>query len=161
VSRKKTKPTDTQVSPTTIGWAAGIIDGEGCISMTRCYVGTARRVTESYQIRLRVRMTHYATVRKLQKIFGGTFSKHPSSTPRAKCTYLWQCGDLLTIEVLTIVLPALLTRRKQALLVMEYRQRCYGVQSTWPNGRCPPKLVRLRHHFFMRLATLNKKGPPR
>jgi hypothetical protein len=151
-----------RLSVADIAWAAGIIDGEGCVSMTRSYVGTNRRVTESFQIRLRVRMTDRPTIRRLHAMFGGTFNAHAPQNPRTdKPSFLWACHDLVAARVLKRVLPYMLTKRRQGVLALRFvalRLRC-GRQRDWPGGRCPQRLVSGRRRLFEAITQLNRRGP--
>lgn len=140
-------------SETDYAWAAGIIDGEGHIGMTRCKPGVNRRATIGYQIRISVRMTHEPTVKKLRFLFGGTLNRVPSRNPQKhKESYAWYVGDLKTVEVLEKILPYLITKRDQALLVLDYRKSCYGSHL---DGR---SLESLRGAYFETLRGFNKKG---
>ena len=146
------KPTETDYA-----WAAGIIDGEGCIAMTRAKVGVNRRKTESFQVRISVRMTHGDTIRRLHELFGGTFKRARSRDPlRHKSTFEWFVGDLATETTLRLVTPFLITKRSQAELVLKYRAECCPPIN---GGICAPVLVQRRRRDFDRLPSLNNKGP--
>lgn len=147
-------------SETDYAWAAGIIDGEGAILMTRNAPGTNRRKTLSFQVRISVRMTHNETIRRLGRIFGGTIKGAKARDPkRHRPTLDWYVGDLLTVDVLTKVLPYLTTKREQADLVLEFRQRCFPKLPGGRGATCPDDLVKLRRKYFERLRELNRKGP--
>ena len=147
-------------SKTELAWAAGIIDGEGSIAMTKAIVGVNRRSTPSFQIRISVRMTHRATVSKLHQLFGGTFKTcKPKIPSRHKRSFEWYVGDILTQKTLLQIQPFLITKSNQANLVLKYRRRCANGGAT---GRspCSASVVKLRRSFFNKLKTLNRKGPP-
>lgn len=144
---------------TEYAWAAGIIDGEGYIGMTKNKPGVNRRITISFQIRISVRMTHRDTIEKLHSLFGGTFKVcNLRNKTKWKCCYEWYAGDKCTINVLTLVLPYLVTKKSQAELVLDYRKQCF---LTKPKGQnqCSPEITNLRFEYFKRLSELNKKGP--
>ncbi len=140
-----------------LAWAAGIVDGEGYLGMTRAKVSVvSRRKTESFQIRISVRMTHKETIRKLFCLFGGTFKLARSRNPsRHNDNYEWYTGDLLTESVLRQLRPFLITKRKQAILLLAYRAKC-----SQPRGAvsCSSILVRRRARYFEKLKQLNKRG---
>lgn len=145
-----------RIDETDYAWAAGIIDGEGTIGMTRNRVGTNRRATESFQVRISVRMTHKQTVKKLHALFGGTFklARAVYSLRHNDC-FEWYVGDLKTVEVLNKIRTHLVTKKKQANLILRFRSTCFDR----PRGsRCPSFLVARRRRYFERLKNLNKRG---
>lgn len=62
-------------------WAAGIVDGEGCISITMQKPGVNRRKTPGFQVRISVRMTCERTIKRLYDLYGGTFKLSLSRNP--------------------------------------------------------------------------------
>lgn len=143
-------------------WAAGIVDGEGAISMTRARVGVNRRTTPSFQVRISVRMTHEPTIRRLHAIFGGTVTVAKArDTERHKPAFGWYAGDLLTVEALKKIRPYMTTKKKQAELVLEYRERCCPPRRLGRGMPCKASLVQMRQRYFDRLSVLNRKGPVR
>lgn len=146
-------------SETDYAWAAGIIDGEGYIGMTRNKAGTNRRTTESFQIRISVRMTHEETIRRLQGIFGGTVKLAKSCNPsRHRSTFEWYVGDMLTVEVLRVTVKYMTTKKDQANLALEFRNNCFRLHPTGRGACCAPEVVALRANYFNRLRDLNKRG---
>jgi hypothetical protein len=142
---------------TDLAWAAGIIDGEGALMMTRARPGVNRRKTMGYQIRVSVRMTHLPTIERLGSILGGIVKqagkvKCPSKHRQA---YEWIIFDADTECVLPKLLPYLTTKVEQAKLLLEFRNVCFPPVS----GTVPPKLEAKRTEYFNRLAVLNKRGP--
>lgn len=146
---------------TDLAWAAGIIDGEGAVSMSRARAGVNRRVTESFQVRVNVKMTHEPTIRRLYEIFGGVFKPGGKvrNPEKHKATYEWYVGDLKAAEALRRIVPYTVTKRDQVLLVLEYRERCCSVRHLGRGATCSSELVELRRAYFGRLRELNRKGP--
>lgn len=94
-----------------LAWAAGIIDGEGCIY-----------ISKAYQLYIRVTMTDYPTIARLHTLFSvGTFSR-----ATRKCmgdcrpAYSWVCAAKATQFVLLLVRPYLFTKLDQAEIALEY-----------------------------------------
>jgi hypothetical protein len=68
---------------TDLAWAAGFIDGEGCVSFSRC--------SGYRQIKVRVAQTRLEPLKRLRSMFGGHISdgaRQNSTMP----TWLWQIG---------------------------------------------------------------------
>jgi hypothetical protein len=144
-------------SRTDYAWAAGIIDGEGTIAMTRQRPGVNKRTTLGFQVRITVVMTHRSTIRRLRRLFGGLVA--PAAKPRSskhKPAYRWYAGDVLAEAVLKKITRYMITKRFQAALVLKYRRRCCATHSY---RSCPADLIQLRLRYFIRLRALNRKGP--
>ena len=97
-------------------WAAGIIDGEGCILATETKAGCALRLT--------VRMVHKPTIKQLSLLFGGKVTRIVTTHRTA---WQWMRAGQQAAEVLRLVEPYLLTKREEAYhlrtLAIEQRQR--------------------------------------
>lgn len=141
---------------TDAAWAAGILDGEGYIGMTRCWPGTNRRRSIGYQLRISVRMTHRDTIWRLARIFDcGTLKQcRPQNVKRHKPAFEWFVSDRAMVLVLQQVLPYLTTKKDQALLALSYATSCSG-----DRGVVPRQLQRRRDQHFQRMTRLNRKGP--
>lgn len=90
-----------------VAWAAGILDGEGCI-----------RVALDGVPHIEVEMTHRATILRLQGILGGTV--HSSQLPSGRTRWRWRMrtGDLQAL--LQECLPHLTTKAKEARAMLRY-----------------------------------------
>ncbi len=145
---------------TDLAWAAGIVDGEGYIGMAKNNPGTNRRKTLSFQVRISVRMTHKPTIEKLHNLFGGTFKSTSNTNPtKHKPTYEWYVGDVKTVEVLSYLLPYLVTKQEQAKLILDFRKSCFNWKQDGVIKICPNNLCELRLSYFDKLHALNRKGP--
>lgn len=142
-----------------VAWAAGVVDGEGAVTMLRAKPGVNRRKTLSFQIRVSVRMTHEPTLERLHRILGGVFKRGtaPRDPARHKQSYEWYVGDRLAELVLEELLGHLTTKHEQAALVLEFRRKCYPKH--FGRNEVPKALVEKRLHYFERLTVLNRKGP--
>mgnify|MGYP001569968818 CR=1 FL=1 len=145
-----------KILKTDLAWAAGILDGEGYIGMTRIKAGIQRRINPSFQTRISVRMVDYSAVKKLYNMFGGTFKNvKPPNSQKHRASFEWFASDLVSDKVLRKVMPYLVTKKSQASLVVGYRENCV----TPLTGHVTPKyLVDLRQSYFDNLKMLNKRG---
>jgi hypothetical protein len=147
--KKKAKTTD-------YAWAAGIIDGEGSVAMTRARPGQNRRRTLSFQVRISVRMTDKNAIQKLQRLFGGTFKlAHVRNPEKHRATYEWFAGDRRTVAVLQKTIPYMITKKPQARLILDYRRTCFRVRRA---GRCSDAVVKRKITYFNKLTALNRRG---
>jgi len=95
--------------PTDRAWAAGYIDGEGCLDVPR-------------GIRVRVTNTHKPTLDHLQSFFGGSVRPHSARTPQRahRPTWVWTVHGMEASDALEKLLPFLREKEKQARCLLQY-----------------------------------------
>jgi len=100
-----------------LGWAAGLIDGEGCFSV---YAAPKKR-TISIRLLIRVVLSdlpnNVVALRKLQRLFGGTIrerKKQKSWKPGAREQRVWGVFEKASIEAAKKLLPFLVIKRRTA-----------------------------------------------
>lgn len=98
-------------------WVAGIVDGEGCISIQKHKPLKSSQNT-TYGLRIGVKMTHLPTVEKIMSIFstGKIYEDH--TNPRI--AYKWETRTKNAYSVLRSIYPYLLTKRKEAFLAIDF-----------------------------------------
>lgn len=99
-----------------IAWAAGIIDGEGCI---RFY-----KNGNYFYPRLSVEMTHKPTIVRLHEILGGNVHKVKRNRAGRYERTLWvfEVAASLLGDVVGELYPYIFTKKEQFDLVMKYYQ---------------------------------------
>ena len=93
-------------SETDLAWAAGIIDGEGCITITRA----------GGQLRVMVANTDLRMLHKLRELFGGNISRKKTYRAHYKPQWFWQLCAKDAAGALNAMLPYLVTKADQAEL---------------------------------------------
>lgn len=89
-----------------IAWVAGLIEGEGCISL----------VNKGTSVRIAVKMTDYDVLATAKSIFGGTISG-PEIQARKKPAWSWRVSDRKeSARLLLAIAPCMHGRRKEAIL---------------------------------------------
>lgn len=104
-----------------IGYLAGIIDGEGCITITRQKPGTGGRKNWSYRLYLKVTMGHRETVDRLREMTG-VGSVHEQKTAHWNTAWSWIVSTRDAQGILELVRPHLITKAIEADLALEW---CY------------------------------------
>ncbi len=142
-----------------LGWAAGIIDGEGCISINKNLKGIG------YTIRLSVNMTHMKTIDNLQKIFKlGSINFVPARCKQWKDTYRWEVSGRNAIEIIKLVYPLLITKEEQAYTAVKFYENCMIDDKGIPRKRgyhnieLSVETLDLMQGYFLDMKVLNKKG---
>jgi len=135
-------------SLTDLAYTAGIIDGEGSILILR---GTGyNRKGEKYKrygCRVSVGMTDKLVPEWLHKNFGGCFYSRQMAK-NWKDQYIWMITSRTVGSFISAILPFLKTKKKQALLVLEYLDH---VQENNPE---------YRELMVGKMKELNRKGKP-
>src|SRR5690606_28587602 len=96
-----------------VAWAAGIVEGEGCIIMSEySQDGRVRR-----QVRLAVEMTDLDVLERLAEVFGPRTRlrqrKPPSLNPRHRDRYILTLSGVALLEWLQTLYPFFGDRRKR------------------------------------------------
>jgi hypothetical protein len=103
-------------------YLAGLIDGEGCITIIKCK--PARRAANpSYSLQTFINNTDERMLRYCKEVTGaGSISFNPVSLrkPTWKNLWNWNLRKQDTIDFLIQILPYLITKKRQAELAIEY-----------------------------------------
>lgn len=146
-----------------LAWAAGIIDGEGCIGIVRddrkaLNEKNGWNLSPIYKLRISVGMSHLETIEKLYEIFGdGRINGQKCyKRPGHKQVYYWTVNADAAWKVIEKVKPYLVTKRVQAELAELFynRRRLKG----GVKNRANTDIIGEREDFFDRMALLNKRG---
>jgi len=111
----------SSLSDTDRAYAAGLIDGEGCIGLYNTRTRKERRAAY-YQLTVRVAMRSGAPILWLQSRFGyGTTTSHNKGSKAADVFYyVWQARNRQAETVLREILPYLVEKAPQARLALEF-----------------------------------------
>jgi hypothetical protein len=124
-------------------YLAGIIDGEGCLT-----IGAGRKGTvTNYNSVIMVVNTSEKLIKWLVHNFGGNYYKSGRSVPNSKPAFIWRFLKHKDIELLLLaILPYLIIKREQALTLLEFVRL----------PRTAEPIVRQELHTKM--SILNKRG---
>jgi hypothetical protein len=130
-------------------WAAGLFDGEGCITV-RLNRATSRTKgkTDVYSLSIKVTMCDKKTIFRLKDIFKvGHITLQKRNLPWHN-TYSWTCMTRDAITVLDLISDYLFTKQKEYFIAKEFAALPSGRQ-----GRCKtdPALVEKRKSIYLRL----------
>lgn len=104
-----------------LAYVAGIIDGEGYISLKSN--GKYSDGKKRYAIVIKVTNTDQELINFLYLTFGGhTFHVTPRN-PRHNESWIWEACSLKAYNVIKVILPYLRIKKPQAQLAIEYQER--------------------------------------
>ena len=165
---------DKSVECVDAAYLAGIIDGEGYIGIKRMQPKNMKSV--AYRARIQVRMTDEPAIKFLRDTLGGMYYRERQSKKGRKILYCYQVSDRAAESVLWSVINYLRVKRKQAELVLEfrdlqrsasqYRTKIIG-QRNFPNlygnrviqtRAHSDKYVAKCHEFYEQCKRLNRVG---
>jgi len=139
-----------------LAYMAGIIDGEGCISINAVQ-NSKKHPTINYKVRLMISSTSYDLGEWLVENFGGhCYEKNVYSQKHAKgFTWVLYCSQ--AGRVIEAVLPYLVIKRNQAELVVAYRKLQENSTRTYVGQfKFSPSI---RQDVASMMRVLNKRGP--
>lgn len=123
-------------------YAAGLIDGEGCIFVRKNK--DSRRVTEAYDLGLKVTMTDYNSVKYLHNLFKvGHIIEYKKENPIHNNGWSWVVRSNKAAEVLNKILPYLKLKKEQALKALEFQDTFNTFYKT-----VPKEIIELRRHYY-------------
>lgn len=105
-------------------YAAGLIDGEGCINIQEHkHMKVDGTIGLSYSYRIGVKMTDLTTIEYLRNIFQrGNIYTEKRPEPYKDC-YKWEVNGNDAYEVSRIIYPLSITKQEQLMFGMEYYQK--------------------------------------
>jgi hypothetical protein len=141
-----------RISKTDLAWAAGIIDGEGCIYIDRSL--GKKHATTGYTLRLEVTMGHKQAVNQLHKLFGGTFRKSRSFGKKNNIAWTWIVCANQAETTLKIIRPYLIIKAQEAKLALRFR---LIRRSSWGRIATSAKVLAQREKFYWQLRKLKPR----
>jgi len=136
------------LEPTSLAYAAGIVDGEGCIRINK------QGKSGNHAIRVQITNTKHVLVSQFQEWFGGNITVNEASryNPRANTSYVWEVSAKRAADVLSAIGPYLKLKKEQADVALQ-------LQDTKRNTNIvSEELYRIREELFLKMRELNRKG---
>lgn len=118
--------TNQTLEPMKIAWAAGFLDGEGYIGVTRNF--NKRNGRMYYRIDLNAAQVHLAPMELLKSMFGGRVNFHQN---KHQGYWYWRVYGEEARQAIVLLLPYLVVKRKQADMAMQFD----AVSQNKPGGR--------------------------
>ena len=131
-----------------IVWAAGFVDGEGCVSINRLKSGSLVLVLTVVQTKTEV------PTNLLRELFGGSTSVRPGKGNKA-LAYAWTVSGIAAANALHQMAPYMLVKGEQAKIAQEWAK----VGWVGAGRKITPLQKDVREALSQRLKVLNLKGP--
>ncbi len=151
-----------RLAETDYAYLAGIIDGEGTVSISRQTTRRKGHTYIGYGPHLTVSNTDLMMLRSLKDRFGGHIVK-----ANAPYNNLWKQGYILyfrreeMLALLPRVIPYLTSKRHKAVLLLEYmRTRTKGVERGRDGRFDSVPLTERQKKIIAEIRKKNRRGPP-
>ena len=144
-----------------IAWSAGIIDGEGTISIFPRYrsdaikKGTSFR-NHGYCMRVSASNTDPRIIRKLAELWGGSFRLVKSNRSNRSPCWHWVIAAKKALVVVEQITPYLVCKKEQAILAISFQSRMVSGRNALSDSE-----IELRKCIFEEMKQLNLKSPTR
>lgn len=136
----------------TMGYTAGIIDGEGCINIY--YQSYAPdRGYKRHRLQLIVANTNYHLMAWFRDHWGGKVYKCKRCKPHHATPYQWRLWGKAAGKFLEQLLPYLVLKGRQAEIAIQFRGTIGKRGSQLKEG-----VIEKRHQLMKEINKLNKKG---
>ena len=144
-------------SPTDLAWAAGFVDGEGYLTVTKkhacwrkprpaSYKGRPRLEGTTYYLNITVTNRNPTTIERLVDLFGGRRHETVRVKGNKNNYYRWRLGSDEAFNAITLILPFLVGKRELAEVCISFHQwyRATAVKS----GQNMPPERRAQAEFY-------------
>lgn len=158
----------------TLGYLAGVIDGEGHIGIEKTKRNNkARYISPRYMPNVCVINTSKELIDWLQRKWGGSVNvrskKMTSWRPHWKTCYRWRLNQGRIAEFLTAIRPYMIVKRRQVdLMLRYYKERKSYKKNSYQDGKghifnrkCPPEEIAFREAIYRQMKNLNHYDPQR
>lgn len=138
-------------------YAAGIIDGEGCILIAVRPPRDGR--SAAHDLRVIVKMRDHQAIELLRDLFGGV--QKYRVIQGGKVHHQWQVQQRKAYRTLKDVLPYLLVKKAQAEMAIRFYEDCIGRPRPGLGGgdrKLQPSEIALRDSYKNRLSAMKKEN---
>ncbi len=124
-----------------LAYCAGLMDGEGCITLTR-------DSESNYRLRVKITSTEYSVLTWLQEHFGGSIILSRKETDNNKESWDWYCKTEDQVVFLFGILPYTIIKRAQIIEALNYH---FEKQN---GGKLTEDEFALRERYYMKLKSM-------
>jgi len=140
-----------QLKSEQLAYAAGLIDGEGCLTIS-VRRPEGRRKAVHHCVRLSIGMTHLPVLRRLRSWFGGQISPVKKQKTFHKQAHEWRLWSNQALDCIEQLLPYLVVKRAEARVFLQYKK--------WRRRRgakdLPKEIVQARESLRFELMRLKR-----
>ncbi len=132
-----------------LAWAAGLVDGEGCIRISKT---EPNGKSICYDLWLTVAMCDKEPIMKLHNIFELGAIRVDQCPSRRTPIWTWQCSTKATAKIITGIMPWLTCKREEAELALDFVILKGATAS--PGQRLSTETLAMRDAYYWRMREL-------
>jgi hypothetical protein len=152
ITRGKQGPTTEEIC-----YLAGIIDGEGCISIAKMDAGVQRTKNPRYVLTVNVTNTSEELVKWLVEKFGGHYKNRTGLPENYRQSYDWWYNNGKALWLLELVRPYLIIKGAQADTGIELI-RDWKTPRGGQGARTDPAEVERRERVYQKMLSVKASG---
>ena len=126
-------------------YAAGFMDGEGCINVSMCRT--------SVFIRVLIVNTNIEVLELFKERWGGSIQTNKQQKDNWKISYTWRVSHQSCLDFLKDIYPFLIVKKQQAEASFLFFSNCPGKGKRWTDEK-----LTLANEAIAKIKKLNKKG---
>jgi len=135
-------------------YLAGLLDGEGYVGIKK----TQHRkdcINPQYHERIQIRMVEEKAIKLFKETFGGNYYQETEHSKYSKKPlYCYQASDKLAAEIIIILLPFILIKKRQAEFILRLRKNKENPKSK--NWRTiTPCSLAYREKLYQKIKTIH------
>ena len=155
------EPDAPELSDGFIGWTAGIMDGEGTITIIQDRRPGREFLSHHLVMRAQVANTDLAMIETLHAAWGGYFRLVKETRPNRADQYHWYISSNQAARMLKIIEPYLVTKKLLAQLCIAFQDRRANhvgwISSPRPGPTLSEEEKETRVTYFQQVKHLNDK----
>lgn len=133
-------------------WAAGLIDGEGCICIKRQIVKASPTGRRSYMLSVSISMVHKPTILKMQSLFGGYVRIRKSIRANHRTAWEWSVLSREAKFVLESILSYSVTKLDEVVAGLKFANR----EMAKGGCRAIPSEGDIREAMYLQLRSMKR-----
>lgn len=108
------------ISETELAYAAGLIDGEGCIRIAKLSPRSCVKEGQ-YGLTVNCSNTHYGVLEWIKELFGGHITGKPRSEKHSLC-WCWMISGKRAADFLLLIEPYMKIKKREAQIAMMFSE---------------------------------------
>lgn len=138
-----------------LAWAAGFVDGEGCICIVRQRYAAALNRNLTYRLDLSITQNDLQVLEHLQQGLGidGHIYKVRRTIQHNRQIYTLNFTGINALRVISALQPFFVRKRLEAQTACDYWDQGFGGKHPGPRG-WPPSVVATRERFYKKMQSL-------
>lgn len=142
---------------TAVFYLSGVIDSDGCISISKMASGKQNTKNPRYVLTINVVNTSEDLMRWLVETFGGRYKRRSRASVNWKPIFDWQFNNGKAIHLLELIEPHLIVKKRQAGVGLELI-RGWETNHGGPAARTAPEEIERRERLYQTMKVLNQRG---